>query len=240
MQKIRFKTNLRCDSCVQKIAVFLDPETSISSWEVDVSSPEKILSVSGSEVNVALIQALIAKAGYEATRLDSAVAPTSDVPETSQSYFPLILIFAYLSMGVLLVEIGSRELQFERLMSNFMGGFFVVFSFFKVLNLKGFADTYSTYDLIAKRFKTYAYVYPFIELGLGIGYWLHLSSLWLNVATVVVMGVSSLGVIQSLMNKRVIQCACLGTVFNLPMSVVTLVEDLLMVAMAGLMIVMNA
>jgi hypothetical protein len=47
------------------------------------------------------------------------------------------------------------------------------------------------------------------------------------------MAVSSIGVIQSVFQKRKIRCACLGTVFNLPMSTVTLVEDGLMIAMAA-------
>jgi len=52
-----------------------------------------------------------------------------------------------------------------------------------------------------------------------------------------VMGVSTVGVVQSLLARRKIRCACLGTVFNLPMSSVTLTEDLLMVGMAAAMLV---
>jgi len=44
--------------------------------------------------------------------------------------------------------------------------------------------------------------------------------------------VSSVGVIQSVLNKRKIRCACLGAVFNLPMSTITILEDLLMAGMA--------
>ena len=60
-----------------------------------------------------------------------------------------------------------------------------------------------------------------------------------NIATLVVMGVSTLGVVRSLVKKQKIRCACLGTVFNLPMSVVTLVEDLLMVGMSTAMLVLH-
>ena len=51
------------------------------------------------------------------------------------------------------------------------------------------------------------------------------------------MLVGSVGVVQSLLNKRQIRCACLGAVFNLPMSTVTLLEDGVMAAMAAVMIV---
>src|SRR5687767_11452234 len=114
-------------------------------------------------------------------------------------------------------------------MNLFMAGFFITFSFFKFLNLEGFKNSYSSYDLLAKRFPAYGYVYPFIELALGIAYLTSFNPLLTNAATVALMGFSSIGVIQSVLDKRQIQCACLGTVFNLPMSTVTVVEDLLMV-----------
>lgn len=55
-------------------------------------------------------------------------------------------------------------------------------------------------------------------------------------ATIIVMGFNSIGVIQSVVNKKKIRCACLGAVFNLPMSTVTIMEDLLMVVMSGMML----
>ena len=117
-------------------------------------------------------------------------------------------------------------------MNYFMAGFFIVFSFFKLLDLKGFADSYSMYDIVAKKIKLYGLIYPFIELALGIAYLIAFNPIVTNTATIIVMGVSSIGVIQSVLKKQKIQCACLGAVFNLPMSTVTIIEDLLMIAMA--------
>ena len=57
-----------------------------------------------------------------------------------------------------------------RWMHDFMGFFVVVFSMFKFFNMEGFADGFQMYDLLAKPFQPYAYVYPFIELALGLGY----------------------------------------------------------------------
>ena len=45
----------------------------------------------------------------------------------------------------------------------FMGGFFLTFSFFKMLDLKGFSDSYQMYDIIAQRFKTWGIIYAFME-----------------------------------------------------------------------------
>ena len=117
-------------------------------------------------------------------------------------------------------------------MQLFMAGFFLAFSFFKMLDIAGFADSYSGYDLLAKRWKGYGYIYPFIELALGIAYLTDFQPYATNIITIAVMGFSTIGVMQSVLNKQEIRCACLGTGFNLPMTTVTIIEDLLMVAMA--------
>ncbi len=149
-----------------------------------------------------------------------------------KTYFPLILIFFYLISGVVLFEWKSFSFDMRRFMIHFMGWFFVVFSFFKFLDLKGFANGYRAYDLIAKRFPFYGYLFPFVELVLGLCYLLSDNMRVVNILTAIVMFVSTLGVAQSLRKKRHISCACLGTVFKLPMSTVTLFEDLLMFVMA--------
>jgi hypothetical protein len=120
-----------------------------------------------------------------------------------------------------------------------MAGFFLVFSFFKLLNLKGFADSYAMYDVIAKKIPAWGYAYAFIELGLGVSYLLNAFPFVTNIVTLVVMTISILGVLQTVLNKQKIQCACLGAVFNLPMSTVTIIEDGLMIAMSLAMIVMG-
>ena len=95
------------------------------------------------------------------------------------------------------------------------------------------------YDIVAQKIKAYGFIYPFIELGLGISYLTAFNPTFTNAATILVMGISSIGVIQSVLNKKKIQCACLGAVFNLPMSTVTIIEDLLMVAMAIMALLMK-
>ena len=92
------------------------------------------------------------------------------------------------------------------------------------------------YDLLAKRIKAYGFVYPFIELLLGIAYLINFEPRITYMTTIILMGFSSIGVIQSVLSKKKIRCACLGAVFNLPMSTITIVEDLLMVTMAVIML----
>ncbi|RYF79325.1 MAG: heavy-metal-associated domain-containing protein, partial [Chitinophagaceae bacterium] len=121
-------------------------------------------------------------------------------------------------------------------MQNFMAAFFLVFSFFKLLDLKGFAESYSTYDIVAKGWMGWGYVYAFIELLLGVAFLTRFNPFITNAATFVVMTISIIGVLQSVLNKRKIKCACLGAVFNLPMSTVTIIEDGLMIAMSAVML----
>ncbi len=87
-----------------------------------------------------------------------------------KTYYPLILILSYLLGIVGLVEVKHGEINGIRMMTNFMGGFFIVFSFFKFLDLKGFSDAYRTYDVVAKTFPLYGWIYPFLELALGVAY----------------------------------------------------------------------
>jgi hypothetical protein len=143
----------------------------------------------------------------------------------------------YISIITVIAATSTTGFDWMIGMRIFMSGFFFAFSFFKLLDLKGFADSYSTYDIIAKKFSGWGYIYAFIELGLGIAYAINFEPFITNLVTLVVMTLSIIGVLQSVLNKRKIQCACLGTVFNLPMSTVTIIEDGLMIAMSGIMLV---
>lgn len=153
-----------------------------------------------------------------------------------ETYKPILLIFGYIAAITLLAQAGAHHFDWMKAMRHFMAGFFLTFSFFKMLNLKGFAESYVMYDVLARRIPAWAYVYAFVELALGIANLIDFNPLATNLTTLVVMSVSIIGVLQSVLNKRKIQCACLGAVFNLPMSTVTIIEDALMIAMSGAML----
>jgi hypothetical protein len=51
------------------------------------------------------------------------------------------------------------------------------------------------------------------------------------------MTISLFGVLISVLQKRKIRCACLGAVFNIPMSTVTIIEDALMIVMSLIMVI---
>ncbi len=166
----------------------------------------------------------------------------SEAAEQTKSWFatykPLLIIFAFIiGISIITARIGN-EIQWMNCMNNFMAGFFITFSFFKLLDVKAFAETYSMYDIVAKRIKVYGFIYPFIELALGIAFLTGFSPFITNITTLLVMSVSIIGVLQSVLNKQKIQCACLGAVFNLPMSTVTIIEDASMIAMSVTMLIL--
>lgn len=151
---------------------------------------------------------------------------------TIKDFLPLITIFLGISAVAGYIAF-THEVDLMLGMRVFMAGFFIIFGLLKVSKLGAFAEAYQMYDLIAKRSLAYAYVYPFIELSLGISYAFNVAPTATNLITVIVMLISALGVYIQLQKREPIMCACLGTVFKVPMTWVTLSEDLLMAAMAG-------
>lgn len=153
-----------------------------------------------------------------------------------ETYKPLVLIFLFVAGTAAIASFDRQSFSWHLWMRYFMAGFFLVLSFFKFLDLNGFARSFGMYDLLARRWSPYGYIYPFLELGLGILYLTGIHLPATHVATILVMGLSSAGVLNNMLSPNQIQCACLGTIFKLPLGRVTLIEDLLMVAMAGVML----
>jgi len=119
-----------------------------------------------------------------------------------------------------------------------MGTGITLLASLKVMNVSDFAMTFRKYDLVAGRFGWYAHSYPFLELALGVGYLLGWQLIAVNAVTFVVMTIGAVGVYQKMQDEEVLMCACLGAVFNVPMTWVTLVEDVVMASMAGVMLVL--
>jgi heavy metal-binding protein/methylamine utilization protein MauE len=156
---------------------------------------------------------------------------TSDI----RQYRPLIVIIGLIALATLALALRDAqrgEVQWQNVMTTFMAGFFLVFAGFKLLDLKGFADGYATYDLLARRMGAYGYAYPFIELLLGLAYLVQFRLPITNIITVVVMTFSGLGVALKVAKREPFTCVCLGTVFKVPLTTVTLVEDFGMALMA--------
>jgi cation transport ATPase len=236
MTTIRYEVSgLTCEGCVKRVKSLL--ENHAESVEVTLSPPQAILHEP--KTTIGSLNNALSQLGNYQLHSYKAEKKNQAKPEAKSwlmTYKPLLLVVAYIITVTLTIEISFGHFVLNRWMQNFMAGFFIVFSFFKLLDIAGFASSYAMYDLLAKRCKSYAYAYPFIELGLGFAYILQLHMTLVYCATLIVIGFSTIGVILTVSKKQTIRCACLGTGFNLPMSTLTIIEDLAMVAMAASML----
>ena len=149
---------------------------------------------------------------------------------------PLFLIFTYLFAASILLN--YKDWNLGEAMLDFMGLFYIVFSFFKFLDLKGFPESFRMYDPLAKVLPAYGWVYPFLELGLGLLFLMRFQVTMALIITVVILGITTIGVTKTLLDKRSIRCACLGTALNLPMTEATFIENTIMLVMAFWMLLM--
>lgn len=233
-------SGMTCNGCAATIKKALEKAPGITAARVSLDPPLVSLDMERhlglSELQEALSEHPQYQLSEKAGRPEQPAAPPEEGQGFWQGYKPILLVFAYILGATLLIELDAGSFDPMRWMRHFMAAFFLVFSFFKLMDLPAFALSYSTYDVLARRWLGWGYAYPFIELVLGILFLVNFYPIFTTAATLGVMGLSTVGVAQSLLAKRQIQCACLGAVFNLPMSTITLVEDLLMVAMAGAML----
>ncbi|MFW6210285.1 MAG: MauE/DoxX family redox-associated membrane protein [Patescibacteria group bacterium] len=153
---------------------------------------------------------------------------TGTMGNSLSDFYPLLGIVALVG----LLTLGGVYWFGQDPMLAFMGYFFLIFGALKVIRIQGFVEAYQMYDVLAKRSKVYAYLYPFLELSFGIAYLLAWQVAIVSAVVVPVMLVGALGVYLKLREGEEIPCACLGTVFKIPMTWVTLGEDLLMAGMA--------
>lgn len=143
-------------------------------------------------------------------------------------YWPLfaLLIIAALAATALNFHTGSNWMHY------FMGFFLCQFAMLKLFHPVDFANGFQMYDFIGSKIRVYALIYPFIELALGLCYLGFIQPTATYWATAAVFGVGTIGVISALSQGLNLKCACMGTILNVPLSTVTLTEDLLMVIMS--------
>lgn len=233
-------TGITCNGCVAKVKSELLKMGDVTEAEIKLDSPQATISMQ-KHIPVDNLQSALRKAGnFTITEADDGMYTAVSGDETRSwldTYKPILLIFFYVTFVSIIAATSVNGFDPMLGMRVFMSGFFLAFSFFKLLDLRGFAESYSTYDIIAKRFTGWGFIYAFIEFLLGIAYAVNFNPLITNSVTFIVMAVSIIGVLQSVLNKRKIRCACLGAVFNLPMSTVTIMEDALMIAMSGIALI---
>ena len=223
---------MHCDSCVSKVHQALNSVEGVKGVIVNLS--DKAANITGDVKTDPLLEA-IAKTGYKASlinkvELKDSLANKNHPKSELQKLFPLLLIFIYLSIAS--ISMNLRSLDSSEIMLDFMGLFYIVFSFFKFLDYKNFPRSFAMYDPIAMRNPYYGWAYPFIETILGIMIIFRIEIFSTIIITIAMLGITSVGVAKSLLQKQDIQCACLGTALQLPMTKATFIENSAMILMA--------
>lgn len=227
MKNIYQVQGMHCQDCINKITLALQPFA--SNISVTLYPPQATLEGPSIPSFDRLTEAVAKVGNYQLIPLTENLNKiTSQRFQWLKNYYPLFVIITMIS---LVSFTGNTAHEW---MLNFMAGFFLVFGSFKLLDIQGFKSAYYSYDLLAKYWSTYGLIYPFLELALGFAFLFRFQIIPALYCSILLMGFSSLGVIKALLEKQEIPCACLGTILNIPMSTITLVEDLGMVLMAVL------
>ena len=234
---------MTCNNCKASVEKYLNALPHISHVTVDLTKGEADITMDKHLAAEVLQNALPEKFTVSEKDGGNVVAATN-APSMSlekslektklQQLKPLLLILFYITSAGILLH--YKDWSWQEFMLDFMGLFYIVFSFFKMLDLKGFPESFKMYDPLAKRLPIYGWIYPFIETALGLMFLMRYEVHLALVVTLVVLGVTTIGVTKTLMDKKSIRCACLGTALKLPMTEATFIENTIMIAMAALML----
>lgn len=250
MNQIKFTiAGMHCSSCVSRVTSAIEAIDGIQSASITLTPPSATITLGPSDTKDthaspelrSSVSAAIAAAGDYSIADDPAEQATSPIEIEASfltTYRPIILLVGFLMVTCTIVQWRSSHWSAREFAADFMGGFFLAFAFFKLLDWNGFARSFAMYDIVAQRSTAYARAYPVIEVAIGIAYLLRWQPLFTNCITLAIMAVGSIGVWQAVRAKQKIQCACLGTVFDLPMSVVTVIENGTMALMAIAMLLL--
>ena len=233
---------MTCDSCKSTILQNLNELQEIEAVEVDRDKGEAIIFMTNNIQISKLQNALPSKFLISEKEIDDFSASSSnstleiDQDQSKlQQLKPLLIILTYISVASILMN--YKNWNSSEAMLDFMGLFYIVFSFFKMLDLKGFPESFRMYDPLAKRLPIYGRIYPFIETGLGLMLLMRYEVKIALIITLFVLGVTTIGVTKTLLDKKSIRCACLGTVLKLPMTEATFIENIIMIIMAISMLI---
>ncbi|HEX8215426.1 MAG TPA: glutaredoxin [Allosphingosinicella sp.] len=150
------------------------------------------------------------------------------------SYTPVVVLFAMTALMALAASYAiTGSLLTIRAAEWFIGFSMIVLALLKLQNVESFATMFLNYDLLAKRWVPYSYIYPFAEGLAGI---LMVAGVltWLSVPIALFIGtIGAASVLKAVyIDKRELKCACVGGSSNVPLGFVSLTENLMMIAMA--------
>jgi len=226
-------SGMTCAGCKETVTRALENIDQVKNVTVSLKNGSAIIEAKNEPSIETLQQSLPEKYQIQKNNSDTPISQSK-----SQFYlrdlYPLFLILFYITIASIII---SWNKSADNFMMDFMGLFFIVFSFFKFLDYKNFPNSFSMYDPLAKNIPIYGWIYPFIETMLGIMFLSRINIILSLVLTIGILGITTIGVIKVLYNKKTIQCACLGTAIKLPMTIATLIENGIMIVMAIITII---
>ena len=232
---------MTCGGCKASIEKYLNEIEDVTNVFVDIKEGEAIITMNTPIIAIELQKALPEKFTIS-RKVEQKVIAVTDTSFTSleeeksklAQLKPLLIIIFYITTASILLN--YKEWFLGEFMLDFMGLFYIVFSFFKMLDLNGFKTSFGMYDPIAKKVPFYGKIYPFIETFLGLMFLMRFEIEFALVVTLIILGVTTIGVTRALLDKKSIRCACLGTALKLPMTEATFIENAIMILMAILML----
>lgn len=234
---------MTCNGCRTDVENRLNAIAGVRNATVDLDRKKAIISMDTHIASTTFQAALPVKYSITKQELnvfenaggDSAFAKAETKESKLQQLKPLLLILLYIVTASVLLHKESWDVN--AIMLDFMGLFYIVFSFFKMLDLKGFHTNFSMYDPLAKVAPVYGWIYPFIETALGLLFLMRFQVTFALVVTLLILGITTVGVTRVLLSKKEVQCACLGTALKLPMTEATFIENAIMIVMAIVMLI---
>ena len=235
MDRIKIKiSGMTCSGCKKTVTQAFKSIESIKKVTVSLENNSAIIET-GNDISIQTLQNLLPEK-YKIQNKNSD-KPISQSKSSSylKDLYPLFLILFYITIASAII---SWNKSADSFMMDFMGLFFIVFSFFKFLDFKNFPRSFAMYDPLAKSIPAYGWIYPFIETILGLMFLFRIQIFLSLVLTIIFLGITTIGVIKVLNNKDQIQCACLGTAIKLPMTIATLIENGIMMVMAIITVIL--
>ena len=232
MKSIFKISGMTCNGCKLSVEDKLSSLDGVDKAYVDLTKGEAIVH-SKSTISFSLISDSLTPK-YKITRTANSQNNETIKVSKIKQLKPLFIILAYISITSLLLNF--KNWDSTNTMLDFMGLFYIIFSFFKILDIKGFSISFRMYDPLAKKVPLYGIIYPFIEILLGVMFLTRIEVELAIILTIIVLGITTIGVTQTLLSKKSISCACLGTTLKLPMTEATFIENALMIIMAFILL----
>ena len=232
-------TGMTCSSCKASIESSLNHLDQVKSCNANIKLGELTL-ILNNDIDLKSLQNSIPKKYFineeisSSDRLSEIKSDSTNKKSKIEQLKPLFLILFYITSASILLNF--RDWNWNNFMLDFMGLFFLIFSFFKMLDLKGFPVSFKMYDPLAKVIPVYGFLYPFVETVLGMMFLMRIQIIFALIVSLIILLVTTVGVTKTLLSKKIVQCACLGTHLKLPMTEATLIENIIMLSMSIIMI----